>query len=270
MGNHRKISINLDKIHDIALRGIRRTYVFLGLGLNAAKNPDFNEFHLNTRYTIRLMPEEVSDKHIADFKRNFELWIIANGLRELIESFSVFLSAIYHACLIVDTAKGGISSQTMQSRKIDFDQKGVGGQLNKLAADYEITCPFADHFDSLTRARNCYAHRLGVVGPRDCNGGDTLILKWRAPEFLIMDNAGKEIVVSFDFQEPFHVEAGGTVGIRVVDKEKVFQRGTPIAIDQTELLEICLTALFATNDIRDSTLDFLKSRDVPIRSGDQP
>ncbi len=267
MPTHRAISINLDRIHDIALRGVRRTYVFLGFGLNAANNPDFNQFHLNARYTIRLMPEKVSDENIAEFKRSFGIWIISNGLRELTESSSVFLSEIYQACLIVEVAQGKFASGKMPVRRRRFDNKNITEQLTSLSDDYGIQCNFLDHIDSLRHVRNCLTHRRGIVGPRDYNRGEKLILKWRGMEFVILEDGKQEIVIPLHFDKEIHVEAGGRVGMRMVNKTKEFSKGSLISISETELLEICLTMQLAAGEIRDSAVQFFRQRNVPINTG---
>ncbi|MDH4161157.1 MAG: hypothetical protein OEW15_00500 [Nitrospirota bacterium] len=90
------MTIDFDRIKGIALSGIRRAAVFLGLGVNGARNDSLTEYDLaETR--IKLLPEKLSAQELKDIKQNFEKWIIWNSLRELIESFGIFLDAIHQS-----------------------------------------------------------------------------------------------------------------------------------------------------------------------------
>lgn len=52
-----QITIDFDKLKEIALRGIRRTAVFLGLGVNAARDENFKDYQLTGIALLRLVPD---------------------------------------------------------------------------------------------------------------------------------------------------------------------------------------------------------------------
>jgi hypothetical protein len=50
------INLDLDKLLDIALKGVRRAAVFMGLGVNAAIDPDFRSYQLSALTNIQTDP----------------------------------------------------------------------------------------------------------------------------------------------------------------------------------------------------------------------
>ena len=83
-------NIGFGKILAVALKGVRRATVFLGLRLNAALDPEFNKYQLTKIAKIQLLPPDVDAQTLTHFKDEFKTWIVGNGLRELIETFSFF------------------------------------------------------------------------------------------------------------------------------------------------------------------------------------
>src|SRR5438105_1920638 len=94
-----EIEINYDRILETALQGVRRATVFLGLGFNAANDPQFKTYQLSKIATLTLVPDDVDPATLTHFKESFGHWIVGNGLRELMETFAIFLDQIYSATL---------------------------------------------------------------------------------------------------------------------------------------------------------------------------
>ena len=82
-----EIEIDLDKILDVALRGVRRASMFMGFGVNAALSPEMRNYQLSDITRIKILPDNISDDSLEKAKNEFRLWIEANGFRELIETF---------------------------------------------------------------------------------------------------------------------------------------------------------------------------------------
>ena len=72
----------------------------MGLALNAARNPDFKDFSLSREIEVSFMPDGLSDSALSQMKSEFELWAVTNGIRELIEAFSVFLDRLFEYSLL--------------------------------------------------------------------------------------------------------------------------------------------------------------------------
>ena len=88
---------------------MRRAATFLGLGLNAAYDKNFKDYRLSKITRIDLVKPNASDDEIAHIKEEFSFWIIGNGLRELIETYNIFLDGLYDACLFFKAVKSGLS-----------------------------------------------------------------------------------------------------------------------------------------------------------------
>ena len=78
-----RININYDEILDTALKGVRRTVAFLGLGVNAAQDPEFRKYSLTGIAQIQLLPADLGTEAIEDIKTHFLTWVVGCGLREL-------------------------------------------------------------------------------------------------------------------------------------------------------------------------------------------
>lgn len=75
------IPLDFDRIHEVALKGIRRAAVFMGLGVNAARDIGYRAYELTDLTQIQIVPSGANDQQVKQFKQEFEIWIIANGLR---------------------------------------------------------------------------------------------------------------------------------------------------------------------------------------------
>ena len=51
-----QITFNIDHIIEPVAVGVRRAYVFLGLGLNAANDPSHVNYHLPVNFTLSFIP----------------------------------------------------------------------------------------------------------------------------------------------------------------------------------------------------------------------
>ena len=89
------VSISLDDIKEVALRGIRRAALFMGLGVNAATNPGQSKYSLSTFTYLDVIGRPLNDAEIPDTKTHFKKWVEGNGLRELNESFAVYLDGVH-------------------------------------------------------------------------------------------------------------------------------------------------------------------------------
>jgi hypothetical protein len=93
-----QVTVDLDRLLETALLGARRASVFMALGTNAAEDPTHTSYRLPTAISMSLLPEDVSTENVAEFKREFRVWIVASALRDLIDHFSVYLDQVFEAC----------------------------------------------------------------------------------------------------------------------------------------------------------------------------
>lgn len=71
MNEPQYLQLNFLNILNIALAGIRRANIFLGLGLNAAQNPAHKDYLLPDSTKIHFIPENLSDLDIENSKKDF-------------------------------------------------------------------------------------------------------------------------------------------------------------------------------------------------------
>jgi len=259
-----RINIDLDQIKEIALKAIRRATIFLGLGVNAARDKTFTSYQLPENNYLRLVPEKVAEDELYEFKVNFEKWIISNGLRELIESFGVFLDRIHQASLWFATNKGHIRPQDANKFSPAFEKKGVEGKLNKLRTRFNIFTDKDKYFPSINQARNCITHRRGVVGVEDLKGNDTLQLIWWAFDIIALLPDGKEIPLVPLPEGGIYLEDGCTVAIKIRNRNREYKLGEVIELTPIDINEICFLILLATNEIVASTVDYAISLGIEI------
>lgn len=167
----------------------------------------------------------------------FQHWAAKAVLRDLMESFSIFLLEVYrHA---VQACPGRAHSTTLAK----FERMGIEDQLDILAKDFAIDDAWISRLVGYNRVRNCLAHRQGVVGQQDTNDGDDLVIRWLVPT---VESRSGPPAASIDaghmssLISAHHVQ-GGAAHIEVRDKEKRFAIGSRLNLLPTDILEICST-----------------------------
>ncbi len=138
MDGHNLVNINFDTILDVALKGVRRAAAFMGFGVNAATNPDFNKYQLTDITHIQILPENIPLESVIHMKKHFLTWIVGCGLRELIESYSVFLDRIFLALTQVVVIQDNFPNTVAERNYRHFQHEGISGKLTKLKDVYNI------------------------------------------------------------------------------------------------------------------------------------
>src|SRR3989337_2832304 len=144
------ITIDINKVTDIAHRGIRRTSAFMGLGENAARAEQFTQYQLSDS-AFSISSDKLDDKSIAHIKEEFEKWVISNGLTEIVESFCLFLDEVYRSCLLMATNKKRIVSNDVRKFGVDFEKVGVKGKLETLRSMFNVTSDKEKYLGSINQ-----------------------------------------------------------------------------------------------------------------------
>lgn len=260
----RHVRIDLDRILDTALTGVRRTAAFLGLGMNAAANPNLTNYSLTSVSVVQLIPPDLGPEKVADFKSHFSKWIVTCGLRELIETFGVFLDQIYEVCLYTMMSKEEPFPSDPKKLYGDFERNGIEAKLKCLEDNFGIKPRFPGHFGTIQKVRNCLAHRRGIVGPKDVDALSVLELKWRGIDFVITGSEGELARFNSPLTEPILVEEGGSVGIRVVDRHFEFPLASVVEIPPRDLAEICLFITWEAGETINSVKRYLESKGIQV------
>jgi hypothetical protein len=252
------ITIDLDRIKEIALKGIRRATVFLGLGVNAARDNTLTKYDLPENQ-IKFILKKVTPEDISGFKQNFEKWIIWNSLRELIESFGIFLDAIHQSCLLFATNKGRVTPENANMWGPAFERKGVEEKLKTLRTRFKIATNNEKYFVTISQARNCITHRQGRIGKEDLKGSDSFRPSWRAFEIIVQTPDGAEISLKAPLPESgLYLKEGGSVALKVLERLRDYKLGEVIEFTPVDINDICFLVYQSTGELIASILNYAK------------
>jgi hypothetical protein len=260
----RTIVIDFSKIKEVALLGVRRTAVFMGLGINAALDVNFKNYDLTKITQLQFVPPDVDDKTISHIKEEFGLWIINCGFRELIETFAIFMDSIHLASLHIAVSGKNISPEDAKKFGPAFPKKGIKDKLPILASRFGIKPNNSEYIISINQARNCFAHRRGIVGIEDCKNGQCFEVKWRGFDIFIKTPSEEIIIEPPIPQEGILIEDGGIVGLKLPERTRIFNIGEKIIFSPRDLAEICQFIIFSTNEISNSFMNYAKSLGIKI------
>lgn len=246
-------ALDLGSLLEIVLLSVRRTAVFMGLGLNAASDPTFKAYQLAKITGAEFVPSDAPDATIAHYKEEFSLWVLNCGLRELTESFEVFLSGVYKACLLMRLANRSTTSEEATKRHKKFSHLGLNQQLEELQREFGVSTPRAEAMVSLSAVRNTITHRRGVVGPKD--GATGLTISWWGCELYVETESGKIIQIPSPLgpeNEPIVLEAASTLKMAYRERKAVFQHGDVVKFRSKDVAEICQMVLVAGQEVINS------------------
>ena len=261
------MTLNFDFVAGIPNRGIRRAAVFLGLGVNAARDPSFKNYQLENISLFRVVPDGLPDEKIEEFKKKFEGWVISCALREFVESYAVFLDHVHRSCLLMATSKGRVKPVDAESWGPAFERKGLDQKLSLLRRRFNITTERETYFTGIKQARNCISHRGGVVGIEDVDEADSILrLQWWRMEVLAQMESGREKSLmppvprgGVLFEEP------GQVCVRFSRNVKEYKVGDILRLSPNDISEILLLASLTTGDILKGLIEYSQSIGIQIK-----
>jgi len=77
-----RLEINLDRLLDLAPKGVQRDSSFMALGLKAASDETLSSVALGGMMSWRFMPDPLSPEQAAEVRKHFRKWVIGNALGE--------------------------------------------------------------------------------------------------------------------------------------------------------------------------------------------
>lgn len=253
------INVDFPSLQQVAGRGIRRTALFLGLGADAANNPAVKEYILWQESPLQFLPQNVDEETLTNFKNEFSRWIVACGFRELIETFSIFLDGVYQACLAISSNKTPVSVRDFKAKMKGFRYWGIERKLCQLKEEFAVSMARPDYMVTISQARNCLTHRLGMVGIEDCKNDDKLVVKWMGLDIYAENPSGETIPLHPMPEGGVLLQAGGQVKAKCVERAHSFDRGQLILFSPAELFEICFCINSSTIEIINSAQSLVKN-----------
>ena len=264
-------NINVPELTKLAHVGVRRSALFMGLGLNAAHREDFNDYELHkipivpgqTGLPMDFFPPGLPAARVKEFKTEFAMWIIACGFRELLEHYALFLDQMHKYCLVVFHSRGKLGPLDPKEAQMEFNRRfGIPKKLDTLKARFSVAPTDSDSIKQLYEARNCLTHDLGIVRQRRCDNDGQFTLTWKAMDVVAQGENSR-------VERPAIELIGNTtdeptmIGVRMVSRERKFALGSKLALSQQDLWEICyFFKQHAIPSATESFLVFLQANDV--------
>lgn len=266
------LHVDFDAILDIAHKGVRRAAVFLGLGLNAANNKNFKEYRLSNITKIDLVNANADDVAVEGFKAEFAIWLVGNGLRELMETFYVFLDRLFEACVAFRMTKV-VDRPCNDDKELleKFRYAGLAEKLRLFGEEFQMEPTQASYLLSINKARNCLTHRRGIVGKEDIGSSDALHLKWMGMEVFIKTPDGEEIpFIPTGASGEIELKNGGSVMYRSPERVRSFRLGERILLSAVDLSEMCQVLAHNATALAENGLAYAKELGVTILSKEKP
>jgi hypothetical protein len=263
--------IDLDQLAEILNVGIRRSVVFLGLGVNAAQDDRMSDYSLSKQSMLRIAPEGLPRETVVDYKRHFEDWNVNNALRDLIESFDVFLDSMHLICLRLNLISRSLAAADFAKARSKFEHKGCDEKLTDLMTRYNIGTSKSDYFTAIKQVRNCITHRRGIVGTKDVGQDGKLHLTWWRMRLFLKGESGQEVDMEYPFPEHgYTLEEAGHVCLQVRDRQRELSLGEAVKFTAAEVLEICHLAQVASGELISSLIGYLKGQGVAVADSPKP
>jgi hypothetical protein len=256
------VQINFLQIREPADIGIRRASIFLGLATNAAATVPPLSHVLDDRVQYRFVTNEVSPETAAHFREEFTYWVMGNALRELVDAFSLFLIRCRPTLHLMETKN--IDQNELIKVEASIEARNISQQYDEVKKLLGLDPSYLEMFETFRLARNCLAHRRGIVAAkRDVNTDyETFKLRWCFIGMFVQTDGVERLIDADSIGEGIHVEKGGTIVARLAWKEKEFPVGSQIRLSRHDLAEICLGVELATTHVMQKMHEFASAQGI--------
>lgn len=262
-------------LEDVQLK-IRWAYGLIAFGVNAAEHDALVKIDLPSVMRAQFPAAPLPDGVAQQVKRDFRIWMVSNGLREIAETFSNYLDRIFEISCNAICLTGTIQASDIPKAVKRFAAKGISDKLGLLDQDLGIRTTVAALFLTLPALQNCLTRRRGVVGAQDVDDHGRLTIRWRGIDLIVVSADGSEAVVPPAQQAPASLDPGAKFTTRAVDRERAIGLGEVVDLAAYELDEICFTFHLATKEIGDTTAKYAQTlgpyieASAPVAAGAGP
>lgn len=218
-------------------------YKFLHYSTNRNIEKEFSEFHLPLEFIYSMRTRERSYERMkSEVQKLIEYCQFQELFRILVEA----LERAYQLHQIAVTNKVG-SSITKFQREIEklskeFHHLGFPDKIDRFEVN-EKSKDFLNALITISKLRNCLEHRGGIIGSKDCNRGNKLILKVRYPALLNKEGKGLSI---FD-----HADEKKIPPLEFKEEELKYRLGDEVIINFNDSYKIIYKINFALKGIID-------------------
>ena len=167
------------------------------------------------------------------------------GVRSSLEQSHVVLQLLSEPIKVASNSSidSVLAPHYEKAAKMKFGQllEGVNSKLSEPLA-------FADAFESLQQARNCFEHRNGIVGPVDAPAGGVLVLRFPRAKIFYLKNGSEVELQSGQVVNDGSENAGVQIHFKLDIRERRFGLGSRITLSAADFNEIAFACnLFGTN-----------------------
>ncbi|MFL6232151.1 MAG: hypothetical protein ACJ76N_03380 [Thermoanaerobaculia bacterium] len=272
-----RITINLDAPFGQIQRAVMRMVDLLSFGLSMTQKAERNEpLRLPD---IFLQLELGSHLPLERLPTEFEVWILGNGLRDVIEALDPFLAEVWKISSALKAHAGGPGGpmskdeliralEGLEAGNTAFREFPVAKKLSRLLDEESSLLPreWKTALFSIINLRNCLVHRRGIVGTRDCDADGIMTVAWQETRVLIeYEDGSSELLFA-----GMLTKQAGTVILKRSWKETKLRLGEQIHFDTQSFADIVLTLFFGAMHMREIFLENIKALGIEIASPQQP
>lgn len=243
--------VDFDEIFGIAQRSIHRAALFMGYGVNAAQSLHPISFELNSEspFSFGSKPEDLQPSKDA-----FKVWIIHNGLRELVELFGQYMNAVYAVC----SHRPEMTQHEFEKKIEEF--KGIGElrRLKKLRTLLKLPFEKVKHVTSFIRVRNSITHAGGFADA-------DLDVRWVTIRAFYVGPDGQEREVHLPLKERLNTRNGGQFRFEFPEACRTISKGEQITFAPAEVHAICATTYNTCKEIGQAAVALLETRGVLVK-----
>jgi hypothetical protein len=266
--------LNLEAPSSFLQTELQRSLDVVSFGLQAARQ--LGKVDLKIPDTFGQIIANKSLALDADGARpEFISWVLANGLRDCVEAVGPMLEWARKSCVMwslpgavlpLENGKfrlsGQITGEQWNSLIVvggeKFDRMPLTDKFTHLQSDYGWRRPeLTVQVLSLNAARNCLAHRRGIVGKKDLKSPTDSGMELQWVKLILKANNGSGGRVLLPGSQ---VQAGEVIEVSFERAGKPFALGEKIMLDSHDYLEITLTFLLFGLQVQKSTLEIQNSR----------
>lgn len=238
----RILNFDINGMQQRAYVGIRRSAAFLGMSERFIEGEFPRSLTLGQNVKRQFLPDPFPEEAVSELRDNWRAWITGNALRELDQFLSLFMDDAFD---ITQQAKlvAGEYPPSHQWQRIARITNVADKHRRVLEAASRFHEPHTEDQScliSLSHARNCLSHDLGIVTPKRAKNG-LLTVQWLDLRTII--EQGDKTFILEEQKLPFSLDPDGPEGrvlVRVEKTERRFALGDHIWFTPDDLLGICL------------------------------
>lgn len=249
---------------DLIRNRLQHSLDLAAFGLSASESYKVESLEI-PGVSFQLVPVQNNAGDPVSINLDFRTWVISCAFRDFMEAIGPSLEWARKICFLWShdgevtlrdagalTLSSTFSGEEWNTHIVRFAQKfdrmPLPDKLDHLKHVYGLG-PFdlSSAILSLNQARNCLAHRAGVVGEVDINDEsmNSLFVHWWRLQLTSRGPHGERFL-----DLPAHVDAGEEVSLRRVKATRAFPVGERIRFTSSELVELATTVLLFAQQIQ--------------------